>query len=186
MDQSTDLQLARANLVMAYKLIILSAALLSCAQNAAAFSQAQTSSLATVFVPIYPGLTSHPEIQARTSLLIQQVICQSIILLSQSASSNMIQIKDSDVDIFCLQGLFLTDIQRQIYQSLRPTYPYIYSTVDFSAEMNLAAEMNLEKTPCTPNDLTLLEDCIEEKCPSTEKGVPMTCISLRYIILLAT
>ena len=61
-------------LLLAFVVLSASSVLLLHAQNTA---DSQTS-LATLYVPIYPGLTSHPKIQERASLLIEQVICQSI------------------------------------------------------------------------------------------------------------
>ena len=60
------------------------------------------------------------------------------------------------MDILCLQGVYFTDVQRLIYQSLKQTYPYIYSTVDF------AAEFNAQRPACTPDDASRFGSCAQQ------------------------
>ena len=78
------------------------------------------------------------------------------------------------MDFLCLQRVVLVDIQRQIYQGLRDTYPYIFSAVD------LRAEVDLEEPACTESDLLELRACIQRECAPTDEGIPLTCIPERY------
>ena len=82
--------------------------------------------------------------------------------------------KDSGVDIFCLQRILYVDIQRQIYQGLRQTYPYVYSGVDFSSEFDK------EKPACTQSDMQRFGACVKENCTSADEDVPKpACIFTR-------
>ena len=78
----------------------------------------------------------------------------------------------------CLQGVMFADIQRQIYQDLRDTYPYIHSAVDFSADYDV------ETPACTQGQVEQFAACIKEKCPSTEQGFTLSCIPSKLVCSL--
>ena len=67
------------------------------------------------------------------------------------------------------------DVQRQIYQDLKDTYPYIHSAVDFSADYDA------ETPACTQTQVDEFVACIKKKCTSTEKGFSLSCIASRLV-----
>ena len=68
--------------------------------------------------------------------------------------------KESDVDIWCLQGAYFVDIQRQLYGGLKETYPYIHSVVDFSSDFDT-------RTPaCNLSEVNNFFSCVRTLCPT--------------------
>ena len=73
------------------------------------------------------------------------------------------------MDILCVQGIGFADLQRQIYQGLRQTYPYIYSILDF------AAEFNAQRPACTNDEVRQFGTCVQQNgCTDLE------CLVSRY------
>ena len=46
----------------------------------------------------------------------------------------MLQMIQSNVDIFCLQEAWTADVQRKIRRDLKPFYPYALSAIDLDTE----------------------------------------------------
>ena len=86
-----------------------------------------------------------------------------------------LQIRDSDVDILCLQEAIRVDIQREIYESLLATYPYILSAVDLSAPFSMYPQ-----PACAVADLQLYGACIQTECPLTDLEALLVCFAIRY------
>ena len=83
------------------------------------------------------------------------------------------QIKKSKVDIFCLQEIFLSDVQRQIAAAVIDEYPYVFSAQDLSIPTPSPKIM-----ACTVADLQTFELCIAHNC-SGYPGPFVTCIIFR-------
>ena len=64
-------------------------------------------------------------VDPRVTALIDQVSLLALIC---------VQIALSDVDIFCLQEVFSSDVQRRIRRDLQPFYPYALSAIDLDTE----------------------------------------------------
>ncbi len=83
--------------------------------------------------------------------------------------------KESSVDIWCLEGVYNgvynADIQQRIYRELRQTYPYTYSILD------LNADFDTQRPACTPSEIRLLNTCVQTQCGFE---VSVFCIAARY------
>lgn len=91
----------------------------------------------------------------------------------------MLQIDSSDVDIFCLQEIFDTGIQRQIYAALKNKYPYSLSA------LNLSAEGESAERACSLEQLQQVGVCAQTQCPNLPPagGAFAACVALRYSLL---
>ena len=86
------------------------------------------------------------------------------------------QVNDSNVDIVCLQEVLRADIQREIYESLLVTYPYIHSAVNFSAPFNVQPQ----PAACNQTELQLFGACFQTQCPFTDREALIACLPARY------
>ena len=119
--------------------------------------------------PFFPGDDS-AEVEERSNLLIQNVtiqlfvvvfflfffllffVCYTVILKLLS------QILTSEADIFCLQEIFFSDVQRQIVAAVRDDYPYAFSAQDLNSSTPSA------NPACTVMDLRALQECVLPNC----------------------
>ena len=86
------------------------------------------------------------------------------------------QIKNSKVDIFCLQEIFFSDIQRQIVAAVKDEFPYAFSAQNLSMQ----PIPSIPTMACTVAQLRTYQECIVQRCSSFQ-GPVFLCIALRYI-----
>ena len=80
------------------------------------------------------------------------LLCHTVILKLLS------QILTSEADIFCLQAVFFSDVQRQIVAAVRDDYPYAFSAQDLNSSTPSA------NPACTEMDLQTLLGCVVVNC----------------------
>lgn len=76
---------------------------------------------------------------------------------------------ESNLDVVCLQEVWRTDLQRQIFSDLRDMYPHHVSHIDLTSN-------NVAMTPvCSLQDVSNFGDCFSSNCAtSTEVTCPIT------------
>ena len=68
----------------------------------------------------------------------------------------------SDVDVFCLQEMWGSRIQRRVRRELKSSYPYALSAID------LDTEPDGDEMACDENDNDVLDaffNCRTQRCP---------------------
>lgn len=65
------------------------------------------------------------------------------------------------MDIVCLQEIFFSDVQQQIFRALRGTYPFALSGSSLSHEEDPAKSGDYA---CTMQDLVAYNVCIGQNC----------------------
>ena len=79
------------------------------------------------------------------------------------------------MDIFCLQEVFFTDIQQQVYNGVRDIYPYVHTVADLTADGS-------DPTPaCSAGDTELIVTCLLSQCSGLE-GLDSLVCGTRYLI----
>lgn len=81
-----------------------------------------------------------------------------------------LQIRNSDIDILCLQEVYFADVQRQIYRALQDTYPYIFTAAD------LTADDSDPTRACTLSELLTIGICLITHCAGLERVEMFACI----------
>ena len=71
----------------------------------------------------------------------------------------LLQIAQSNVDIFCLQEAWTADVQRKIRRDLKPFYPYALSGIDLDTDPS-----DTTTPSCPLNDLDGYFDCRAQRC----------------------
>ena len=89
----------------------------------------------------------------------------------------------SDVDIFCLQEVFSSSIQRRIRSALRDVYPYVLSAID------LDTETGSDEPTCDSDLLDAFFTCRSQRCPGAVGFRESVCGILRlecHVSLIGT
>ena len=83
----------------------------------------------------------------------------------------------SDVDIFCLQEVWESPIQRKIRRALKNIYPYALSAID------LDMEPDSDELACDPDKIDAYFDCEDLACAQLSGAQRSFCGSLRSVFL---
>lgn len=92
--------------------------------------------------------------------------------------NSLLQIRNSRLDVICLQEIWKSSTQRQIFSELRDLYPHAVSNVDLVTE-------NTETTPvaCTLFEVLSYGDCITSNCTTSEADIDCPVRHCRHILL---
>ena len=80
----------------------------------------------------------------------------------------MMQILNSDVDIWCLQEVFFADVHRKIYNAVSSRYPYALSSSSLSANEPLGDS----PSACSPEMLQSVGACVQRALQTNCAKVP--------------
>ncbi len=91
---------------------------------------------------------------------------------------NVLQIRQSNLDVICLQEVWRTDIQRLIAQSVKPTYPYSISLIDLDKPSTSMFTCSRAEVLSYHNCTRKCKDvvCLIRDCSKILRAVPYECM----------